>query len=345
MAAKQGGTSFSEIMGELKNKIYRPVYFLSGDEPYYIDKIAEHIEKQILTSAEKAFNLGVYYGKDITVGNLITAARRFPMMGNHLVIVVKEAQNVKDLNKLEIYVKNPQPSTVLAICHKGKIDKKEKGTRLTALIKEVKQKGVYFESNKLYDNQIPTWIQDYLKARHLSIDAVAARLLVENLGNDLNKIANELEKLIITLPAGTKSINTTHIEQNIGISKDFNQFELTKAISERDITRCNLIADHFARNIRAFPNELTLSKIHQHFVRILKVHLMSKASDDEIARQLGFHPFFMREYRLAARHYSPNKIARIFTLIREYDLRSKGVNNNSTNQGELLRELLFFILH
>ena len=345
MATKQSGPSYAEIMGELKNKIYKPVYFLTGDEPYYIDCISDYIEKNVLDEAEKSFNQAVYYGKDINIRDLINSARRFPMMGNYLVIIVKEAQNIKELNELDIYLKNPQPSTILVICNKPKVEKMGKGARLTTLTNTVKKIGVYFESNKLYDNQVPTWIQDYLKNEQIGIDAVAAQLLVEYLGNDLSKIAHELEKLKITLPPNTKTINSAHIEQNIGISKDFNRFELTKAISERNVLRCNRIANHFAHNSTANPFVLTITAIHQHFVRILRVHLMGNAPDSEVARTIGINPFFMREYRLAAKNYNTNKTVYVLSLLREYDLRSKGMNNGSTDQGELLRELLFYILH
>lgn len=346
MATKSSsGTSYNDVIDQLKNKSYRPIYFLTGDEPYYIDKISDYIEKNVLDEGEKSFNQSIFYGKDISVRDVINAARRFPMMASHQVIIVKEAQNIKDLNELEVYVKNPQTSTILVICNKPKTEKTGKGTRLTALINEIKKQGVYFESNKLYDNKIPAWIQSFIESEGLRIDPSAAQLLVEYLGNDLSKIAHEIQKLKVTLPPDTKLITTTNIEQNIGISKDFNRFELTKAISDRNILKCNRIVDYFAHNPNANPFVLSLTAIHQHFVRILKVHLMSKAPDSDIAREIGINPFFMSEYRQAARNYNTNKIVSILSILREYDLRSKGMNNGSTDQGELLRELIFFILH
>lgn len=345
MATKSSGASFNDIINDLKNREFKPIYFLTGSEPYYIDKISDYIEDNALSTEEKAFNQLVIYGKDTSTNEIINAARRFPMMSSHMVIIVKEAQNIKNLNELEVYLKSPQTSTILVICNKPKPDKGGKSTRLTGLINAVKSKGVYFESSKLFDNHVPAWIQNYLKEKKTSIDATASQLLTEYLGNDLSKIANELDKLAITLPPGTKAITTKHIEQNIGISKDFNRFELTKAISERNVLKCNRIANYFAHNPNANPFVLTISAIHQHFVRVLKVHLMGNASDSDIASEIGINPYFLREYRTAARNYDINKVVSILITLREYDLRSKGVNNSSTDSGELLKELIFFILH
>lgn len=347
MATTKNGKSFAEIMSELQGKKYRPVYFLTGDEPYYIDKITDYIEHHVLRDDEKVFNQSVLYGREVNVRDIITDARRFPLNSDRMVIIIKEAQNVKNLNELEQYVKSPQATTLLVICHKPKADKSgERSARLTALLNAVeKAGGVRFVSNKLYDNQVPAWVQDYLTSKDIKIDPVASQLLVEHLGNDLNKIAHELDKLITALPQGTTTIGTKQVEDNIGISKDFNRFELTKAISERNVMKCNRIANYFTHNASTNPLVLTMSTLHQHFVRILKTHLMAQASDSELAQTLGVNPYFVREYRTAARSYSLQKTASVLTLLRDYDLRSKGINNGTADHGELLRELLFYILH
>lgn len=347
MATSKSGNSFAEIMSELQGKKYRPVYFLTGDEPYYIDKISDYIEHHVLRDDEKVFNQTVLYGKEVNVRDIITDARRFPLNADHLVIIIKEAQNVKNLHELALYLQSPQPSTILTICHKPKADRGgERGAKLAALTKAVaKAGGIKFDSNKLYDNQVPAWVQDYLAPKGVKIDPVAAQLLVEHLGNDLNKIAHELDKLIIALPQGTTAIGPKQVEDNIGISKDFNRFELTKAISERNVMKCNMIANHFAHTPNTNPLVLTMSTLHQHFVRIMKAHLLAQAPDQELAQALGVNPYFVREYRAATRRYSLQKAAAVLTLLRDYDLRSKGINNGTADHGELLRELLFYILH
>ena len=345
--AKQNLTldSYVNIIDELKNKIFKPIYFLTGDETYYIDKISDYIADNVLTAEEKAFNQTIIYGKDISIADVINSARRFPMMSNYQVIIVKEAQNIKNLADLEIYLKTPQPSTILVICHKPKSDGKGKSDRLTKVTNLAKQKGVFFESKKLYDYQIPDWIINYLKQKNIKIDLVAANLLNEFLGNDLSKISHELEKLIITLPPDNKQITSQNIEQNIGISKDFNRFELTKALGEKNVLKANRIVDYFAHNGSANPFVLTVSAIHQYFVKIFRLHFLKDKSRENIARELGVNPFFTAEYENAAKKYDPTKCIDIFAILRDYDMRSKGVNNNSTDHGELLRELVFKILH
>ncbi|BDX36880.1 DNA polymerase III subunit delta [Tenuifilaceae bacterium CYCD] len=345
--AKQNLTldSYVKILDELKNKIFKPIYFLTGDEAYYIDKISDYISDNVLTEEEKAFNQSIIYGKDISVADVINSARRFPMSSNYQVIIVKEAQNIKNLSELEIYLKAPQPSTILVICHKPKSDGKGKSDRLTKVTNLVKQKGVFFESKKLYDYQIPDWIINYLKQKGIKIDLVAANLLNEYLGNDLSKISHELEKLIITLPPDNKQITSQNIEQNIGISKDFNRFELTKALGEKNVLKANRIVDYFAHNANANPFVLTISAIHQYFVKIFRLHFLKDKSKESIARELGINPFFTGEYENAIKKYDPKKCIEIFAILRDYDMRSKGVNNNTTDHGELLRELVFKILH
>jgi DNA polymerase III subunit delta len=277
---------------------------------------------------------------------VINAARRFPMMSNYQVLIVKEAQNIKKLEDLEIYLKAPQKSTILVICHKlNQGSAKGKSDKTRKLMTMVEKIGVLFESKMLYDNQIAGWITQYLAEKGVSIAPVPANLLNEFLGNDLSKISNELEKLIITLPQDSKKITVEHIERNIGLSKDFNRFELTKAIGERNILKVNRIADHFAKNPSSNPLTLSLSSLYQYFVKIFRYHFLKDKSTGNVASELGVNPFFIDEYKNAARIYNPRKCVEIFSLLRDYDLRAKGLNNDTTEDGELLRELVFKIMH
>lgn len=333
-----------EIIDDLRKKIYKPVYILTGDEHYYIDVISDYIADNVLSDSEKAFNQTVLYGKDIDVNAIIEISRRFPMMANQQVVIVKEAQQVKKMEDLEIYFKAHQKSTILVICHKlapgAKVGEKLK--KIYALGGKI---GLQMESKRLYDYQIPTWITDYLTQKGIGISPTSAELLRDFLGNDLSKIVNELHKLIITLPEGNKKITTDHIEQNIGISKDYNRFELTKALGTRDVVRANRIVDYFAKNPGPNPMLLSTMAIHQYFIKVFKYHFLPNKSERDVAVQLGVNPFFVSDYTRAARIYNPKKCVQIFELLREYDLRSKGVNNDSVDGGELLKELVFKILH
>lgn len=347
MAKKKSSIeAYAEVISDLKKKIFKPIYFLTGDESYYIDKIADYIADFVLDESEKSFNQSMLYGKDVDVPAIINAARRFPMMSNYQVIIVKEAQNIKKIEELEVYLKAPQKSTILVICHKlNQGSAKGKSDKTRKLMLMVEKIGVLFESKKLYDNQISGWISQYLAEKGVSIAPVPANLLNEYLGNDLSKIANELEKLIITLPLDNKKITVEHIERNIGLSKDFNRFELTKALGERNILKVNRIADYFAKNPSSNPLTLSLSSAYQYFAKIFRYHFLKDKSASNVATELGVNPFFIDEYKNAARIYNPRKCVEIFSLLRDYDLRAKGLNNDSTEDGELLRELVYKIMH
>lgn len=347
MAKKKSSIeAYAEIISDLKKKIYKPVYFLTGDESYYIDKIADYIADFVLEESEKAFNQSILYGKDVDVPAVINAARRFPMMANYQVIIVKEAQNIKKLEDLEIYLKAPQKSTVLVICNKLKQgDSKGKSEKIRKVMAMIDKIGVLFESKKLYDNQISNWITQYLAEKGISIAPVPANLLNEYLGTDLSKISNELDKLIITLPTDNKKITSEHIERNIGLSKDYNRFELTKALGERSILKVNRIADYFAKNPSGNPLTLSLASIYQYFVKIFRYHFLKDKSAVNVASELGVNIYFIDEYKKAATIYNPRKCVEVFSLLRDYDLRAKGLNNDSTEDGDLLKELVFKIMH
>lgn len=330
---------FDEILTNLRKKVYQPVYFLMGDETYFIDEICDYIANNVLDESEKEFNQSILYGKDTDVATIISEAKRFPLMGTHSVVIVKEAQHIRKIEDLEVYLDQPQPSTILVICYKYKtLDKRKKFT------KELSKKAILFESKKLYDNQIPDWIQSYLSKRNYSIHPKAAYLLSEYLGADLGKITNELDKLMLIIEKG-REITSEIIERNIGISKDFNNFELNNALGKRDVLKSNLIAKHFAANPKDNPLVVTIGVLFGFFQKTLLYHTLKDKSKNNVASTLKINPFFVRDYELAARNYPKGKLVKIISYLREYDLKSKGVNNSSVSEGELLKELLYKILH
>ena len=260
MVKKSTKAEYSSIMSDLRNKIYKPLYFLTGEEPYYIDMISDFILNNAIEESERTFNQTILYGKDTDVGTVDTTARRFPMMGSHHVVVVKEAQYLRNIEELEHYAKQPLTSTLLVICYKHKkFDKRKK------VFKTFGKSGVVFESVKEYDNKIPEWISDYLRNRECTIDPEAGQILNDFLGNDLSKIANELDKLIITLPGETKRISSSHIEENVGISKDYNSFELSKALAQRNSLKAYRIVDYFGKNQKENHINKIISSLYYFF--------------------------------------------------------------------------------
>ncbi len=333
--------TFEKIMQEIEKGIFHPVYFLMGEEPYFIDKITEAIAEKALPPDQKSFNFITLYGKDVSVREVINTAKRYPMMADRMVVIVKEAQDLRKIEDLHYYLQKPQPTTVLVINYKYKILDKRR-----ALYTRLKQSdyAVVFESKKLYENKIPSWIYNYLKNKGLSIDAVASQLLVESLGTDLSRIANELDKLAVLLPQGRK-ITPADIEQNVGISKDFNNFELQRALGEKNYNKVMQIVDYFADNQKNNPLTLTISSLYFFFTKIMKLHFAPKKDKNSLATLLGVHPYFVQEYYTAANNYPPKKIVSIIKILREYDLRAKGVDNASTPAGELLKEMIFKIMY
>ncbi len=331
--------TFEQIISDIRNRIFKPIYLLHGDEPYYIDKITNFIAETVLTEDEKVFNHTVLYGKDISASDIDNAARRFPMMAAHQVVIIKEAQDTKKLDDLVYYAEKPSKSTVLVLSHKYKTLAKNK-----KLYKAIEKNGEIFESKKLYENQIPKWITSYLGDRKYKINAVASQLLTDFLGTDLSKIGNELDKLCISLAPGTE-ITPKQIEDNIGISKDFNTFELQNALSEKDVLKANRIVDYFSRNPKDHPLILTITSLYFYFAKILAYHFLKDKSKNNVASVLKVNPFFVKDYELAAKRYNSAKTIQIISLLREYDMKSKGLGSVSASQGELLKELIFKILH
>ena len=330
---------YQDIIIQIDNKVFQPVYFLMGEETFYIDKISDYISKNVLSEEEKEFNQTTLYGKDIDVATIISEAKQFPFGSAHRVVIVKEAQDIRSIDQLELYFDNPLPSTILVICYKyKKIDKRK------SFGKNLSKKSVLFESKKLYENQIPAWIKGQLKEKNFNIDEKSANLLSEYLGNDLSKISNELGKLILNIKEG-ETITSKIIEENIGISKDFNVFELQTAIGKKDILKSNKIIKHFSDNPKNHPFVLTLSSLFSYFQKVMIYHSLKDKSKNNAASQLGVNPYFLGQYQLAASNYSMSNLFTIFSYLKEYELKSKGIQNPSVPENELLRELTFKILH
>ncbi len=311
-----------------------------GDEAFYIDEITNLIATSVLQEHEKDFNQTVLYGKDTSVNEIVSVAKRFPMMSEHQVVIVKEAQHIRKIEDLDSYVKQPLNSTILVINYKfKKLDKRK------AVAKLIDKTGILFLSDKLRDYQVPNWINAKIKETGLSIQPKNSLLLAEFLGTNLSKINNEINKLKLILPKGSE-ISAEVIEKNIGISKDYNVFELQSALAKKDILKANRISIYFAQNPKENPLVVTISSLFNYFSKILQLHFSkNKMNDNVLAGELKVHPFFVKEYKVAAQHYSPKKLVKIVSYLREYDLKSKGVNNVSTPDGELLKELLFKIMH
>ena len=333
--------TYEEIARDLKNRNYKPIYYLMGEESYYIDKISEYISQTVLTDEEKEFNLTVMYGADTDIASIINAAKRYPMMSEYQVVIVKEAQNVKDMESLVYYVQKPLPSTILVICHKhGTLDKRKK---LAATIEKV---GVLFESKKIKDTQLSGFITSSLKRKSVDIEPKAAEMMAEFVGTDLSRMAGELEKLVLTLPVGQMRITPEQIERNIGISKDYNNFELKNAIIARDVLKANKIIKYFDENPKTNPIQATLSVLFNFFSNLMLVYYAPDKSEQGIASMLGLkNTWQAKEYLAAARVFSGVKVMQIIGEIRYCDAQSKGVDNVSLKDGDLLRELIFKILH
>jgi DNA polymerase-3 subunit delta len=338
--AAQNSISIEQLMKDLQNKIYHPIYFLCGEEPYYVDKITEYIMQNVLSESEKAFNQTVIYGKDADASAVTNFARRFPMMANYQLVVLKEGQELKNFEDLVHYVENPLKSTLLVINYKYKsLDKRKK------IYKSLQENAVIYESKKLYENKIPEWISKSLAKRKYKIEPKAAILLTEFLGNDLSRISNELDKLVIVLADSTKMITSQDIEKNIGISKEYNNFELQNALASKDVLKANRIINYFADNQKNNNIVQTLSILYLFFSKILIYHSLADKSVNNVAANLKIPPFFVSDYVTAARSYNASKVMQVISLLREYDAKSKGFGNVSAGPGELLKELIFKILH
>ena len=331
----------NSIISDIKKGNIKPIYFLMGEEPYFIDKISNYIEKNLLSDDEKGFNQMVIYGRDSSIDEIVSNAKRFPMMAERQVVIVKEAQDLsRTIENLIAYVENPQPTTVLVFNYKyKKLDARKK------LAKALKKTGnVLFDAKKLYENKIGDWIRKYLSSKKYNIEPKAVMMLVEFLGTDLSKISNELDKLMIVL-SNEKVISPLDIETNIGISKDYNNFELRKAISEKRIVKANAIINYFKHNERANPVVVTIALLNDLFTKLLLFHGLNDKSQNNVARKLGVNPFFVREYYDAAKNYPMRKVSQIISMLHIADMKSKGVGASLMAKDDILKELLFKIMH
>ena len=341
MPAKQGVT-FQTIMQDLKNRSFAPFYLLMGDESYYIDSISDYIASHVLLPEESDFNQTICFGSDVTAVQVADMARRYPMMAEYQVIIVKEAQNIRSLEALEKYLKNPVKSTILVWCHKnGKIDARKKVLGLAQSV------GVVFESKKLRDYQLPDFIQNYLKPKKISIDPKSCQMIADYIGADLSRIVSELDKILIYLPEDDRRITPEVVEKEVGVSKDFNAFELRNAIVSKDVFKANQIIKYFDNNPKAGSLYSFLPLLFSFFQNLMIVHYTpNKSSEQDIARALDLKSAWgSKDFITGLRNYSARKTMEIISKIREVDGKSKGLDNPNTGAGELMKELIFFILH
>jgi len=327
------------LLKEIRNKKFEKIYFLHGEEPYFIDVLTKAIQDNALEESERDFNQSILYGKDAEVLSLISELKSYPMMAERRLVILKEAQYFKAIEQLESYLENPANSTIFVICYKYKTFDARKKTLKNAL-----KNGVVFKSEKVKEYQLAEWIQQYIKTTGYELTSKACMLLIESLGNDLGRIVKELEKLAILIEKGT-IINENHIEENIGISKDYNVFELTNAVANKDNLKALKIVDYFEHNPKAADLVFVISNLFKFFSQIMRIHFLPNKSREAVARALGVHPFVAGELTNAKNKYDPRKIASNIALIHEYDLKSKGVGNTSATQGELMREMVYQLIH
>lgn len=333
--------TFDEVLKELKAGTYHPVYYLMGEESYYIDLISDYIIDNVLTEEEKEFNLTVMYGIDTNIADVINAAKRYPMMSKYQVIVVKEAQSMRNIEDLSYYLQKPLNSTILVFCHKhGTID----GRKKVAL--DVEKVGILFNSPKVREAQLPTFISSYLKKKEVDIEPKAVSMIADFVGTDLSRLSGELDKLAITLPKGQSRVTPELVEKNIGISKDYNNFELRAAILEKNVLKANRIIKYFDENPKSNPIQVTLALLFSFFSNLMLAYYAPDKSEQGVAAMLGLKtPWQSRDYITGIRKFSGVKTMEIIGEIRYADAKSKGVDNSSATQGDILRELVFKILH
>lgn len=337
--AKQG-TSFDQIMSDLGRKVYKPIYLLMGDEPYYIDQISDTIQNNVLDESQREFDMLVLYGKDTEMSTIVNAAKRYPMMSPFQVVIVKEAQLIKDWDPLQYYIGKPLNSTILVFCYKyGTPDKRKKW------VLDIGKTGVIYESEKLRDYEMASWINRYTKSKNVTVDEKAIVMLTEFLGTDLSKVANELDKLLLTKPIDSQRITPEHVEKNIGISKDFNVFELQAALINKDVLKANRIIRYFADNKKANPMLMVLAQLFNFFSNLMMYHYLPDKSQATVASELKINPYFVKDFQKAAQAFGAWKTMNIISDIRQTDARGKGIESNGIEEGDLMKELIFKILH
>ena len=341
--AETKNVTFDSIMRDLKEGKYAPVYYLMGEESYYIDKISDYIAEHALLPEERDFNQTILFGSDTTASQVADAARRYPMMAERQVVIVKEAQNLKNTEALEKYMRQPMPQTVLVMCHKnGKIDGRKR-----EYLKSIQQAGILFESAKLRERELPVFIENYLRQREVAIDPKSTQLIADAIGADLSRLTSELDKVLISLPADNRRITPQVVEDQIGVSKDFNGFELRDAIVNRNIFKANQIINYFDKNPKAGSIYSFLPMLFNYFQNLLLAHYCpQKMSQESVARWLELRsPWAAKDYMTGQRNYTARKVMQIIGKIREVDAKSKGLDNPNTPPGELMKELIFYIFH
>lgn len=337
--------TYQDILSNLKNNQYAPVYFLQGEESYFIDEVIKYIEKHAMEESLRSFNQVVLYGKDADIPTILNHAKGFPMMAERKVVILKEAQEIAGFGKennekmLMSYLENPQPSTVLVFGYKYKtLDKRKK------IGKTMDQKAVLMTATKFYDNQIPSWVETFVRSRNRTIDQKALQLIVENIGNNLTRIANEVDKMLINVGGDTK-ITAEHVYKNIGISKEYNVFELQKALSFKNVMKANEIIAYFKSDSKSNPIIPIIANLFSFFNKLLLLHHSKDKSDKHLASLLGVHPFFVKEYTMAAKNYPMGKVISNIRHIKIADMKSKGIDYPSQSEGEILKELIFNLIH
>ena len=335
--------TYDSVMRDLEARHFLPVYYLMGDEAYYIDKISNWIAENVLQPEERDFNQTVLFGSDVTASQIVDAAKRYPMMSEYQVLIVKEAQNIKNTEPLEKYFKAPMPSTILVMCHKnGFVDGRKK-----EYVKSIQQAGVLFESRKLRERDLPAFIEGYLQAKNVTIDPKSTQLIADSIGADLSRLVGELDKVLLSLPQEDRRVTPQVVENQIGVSKDFNGYDLRDAIVNRNIFKANQIVKYFDENPKAGSIYSFLPLLFNYFQNLMLAHYCpQKNSQDRVAKWLDLgKEWLAKEYMTGMKHYSAMKVMQILSKIREIDAKSKGLDNPNTPPGELMRELIFFILH
>ena len=341
--AEAKNVSFDSIMGDLKARKFVPVYYLMGDEPYYIDKITDYIAENVLQPEERDFNQTILFGSDVNASQIADAARRYPMMAEYQVVIVKEAQNIKNTEPLERYFKQPMPSTILVMCHKnGTVDGRKR-----EYMKAIQGAGVVFESKKLRDRDLPPFIETYLKQRNVSIDPKSTQIIADSIGADLSRLTGELDKVILSLPESDRRVTPQVVEDQIGVSKEFNSFELRDAIVNRNVFKANQIIKYFDDNPKAGSIYSFLPMLFNYFQNLMIAYYSPKKQSQEgVAEWLELRsPWAAKDYMTGMRNYAGMKVMQIISKIREIDAKSKGLDNPNTPPGELMKELIFYILH
>ena len=339
--AKSEGPNYKDIVRDVQAGKYSPVYCFMGDEDYYIDNLSQYIADRALKPEERDFNYDLLYGAETRANDIIAIARQFPMMADRRVVLVREFQALADKEALSAYVKNPNPTTILILCHKhGKLDARR------ALAQEIKRQGVLFESKRLYDRELPGFITKYMERKQKAIEPAAVQMLCDHVGSDLSRLVAEMDKLLMALPQGETRVGASLVEELTGVSKDFNSFELQNALAVRDVYKANQIVKYFDTNPRSFALQPTLASLFNFFSDVLLAYFATPQTDDSIAQYLGKSTWVARQALIPARrNYSGKKVMDIISEIRKTDGKSKGVGGCKTTPGDLLKELVFFILH